>query len=61
MSGCLSPITLNRAVTTYDEAVLDAISNQLLINIARKQPSPDHGAHPLNPHLELILLNGSEG
>ncbi|MBH0204843.1 MAG: hypothetical protein HP498_03300, partial [Nitrospira sp.] len=35
LSGCLSPITLNRAVTTYDEAVTDAISKQLLINIAR--------------------------
>jgi hypothetical protein len=35
MTGCLSPITLNRAVTTYDEAITDAISKQLLINIAR--------------------------
>ena len=35
MTGCLSPITLNRAVTAYDEAVTDAISKQLLINIAR--------------------------
>lgn len=35
LSGCLSPITLNRAVTAYDEAVTDAISKQLLINIAR--------------------------
>src|SRR5436853_4610371 len=35
MTGCLSPITLNRAVTTYDEAVTDAISKQLFINIAR--------------------------
>src|SRR3990167_8257975 len=35
LSGCLSPITLNRAVTTYDEAVTDAVSKQLLINIAR--------------------------
>lgn len=34
-SGCLSPITLNRAVTAYDEAVNDAASKQLLINIAR--------------------------
>jgi hypothetical protein len=33
--GCLSPITLNRAVTAYDEAVNDAASKQLLINIAR--------------------------
>jgi hypothetical protein len=35
VSGCLSPITLNRAVTAYDEAVNDAASKQLLINIAR--------------------------
>jgi len=35
VTGCLSPITLNRAVTSYDEAVTDAISKQLLINIAR--------------------------
>ena len=35
LTGCLSPITLNRAVTTYDEAITDAISKQLLINIAR--------------------------
>ena len=35
LSGCLSPVALNRAVTVYDEAVTDAISKQLLINIAR--------------------------
>lgn len=35
VTGCLSPITLNRAVTTYDEAITGAISKQLLINIAR--------------------------
>jgi hypothetical protein len=35
ISGCFSPITLNRAVTAYDEAVTDALSKQLLINIAR--------------------------
>jgi hypothetical protein len=35
VSACLSPITLNRAVTAYDEAVNDAASKQLLINIAR--------------------------
>ena len=35
VTGCLSPITLNRAVTNYDEAITDAISKQLLINIAR--------------------------
>ena len=43
MTGCLSPITLNRAVTTYDEAITDAISKQLLINIARaNQHQPIH-------------------
>jgi hypothetical protein len=43
ITGCLSPITLNRAVTTYDEAITDAISKQLLINIARAhQHQPVH-------------------
>ena len=43
MTGCLSPITLNRAVTTYDEAITDAFSKQLLINIARaNQHQPIH-------------------
>jgi hypothetical protein len=43
VSGCLSPITLNRAVTSYDEAITDAISKQLLINIARAhQHQPIH-------------------
>src|SRR5512142_206196 len=43
MTSCLSPITLNRAVTAYDEAVTDAISKQLLINIARAhQHQPIH-------------------
>ena len=42
-TGCLSPITLNRAVTSYDEAITDAISKQLLINIARAhQHQPIH-------------------
>ena len=35
LAGCLSPPTLNRAVLAYDEAITDAISKQLLINIAR--------------------------
>ena len=35
LSGCLSPIALNRAVMAYDEAVSDATYEQLLINIAR--------------------------
>src|SRR6185369_13369280 len=43
MTGCLSPITLNRAVTAYDQAIADAISKQLLINIARAhQHQPVH-------------------
>lgn len=43
VTGCLSPITLNRAVTTYDEAITDAISKQLLVNIARAhQHQPIH-------------------
>ena len=35
LTGCVSPIALNRAVIAYDEAVTDAVSQQLLINIAR--------------------------
>jgi hypothetical protein len=43
MIGCLSPVTLNRAVTSYDAAITDAISKQLLINIARAhQHQPIH-------------------
>ncbi|HSQ51917.1 MAG TPA: hypothetical protein VLL94_11695 [Nitrospiraceae bacterium] len=43
VTGCLSPVTLNRAVTSYDEAITDAISKQLLINIARAhQHQPIH-------------------
>src|SRR5688572_20339677 len=37
LSGCLSPITLNRAVVAYDDAVTSASAKQLLINIARAQ------------------------
>ncbi|MCX7184201.1 MAG: hypothetical protein NTW90_02990 [Nitrosospira sp.] len=35
LSGCVSPMALNRAVIAYDEAVTDAGSQQLLINIVR--------------------------
>lgn len=35
LSGCVSPMALNRAVIAYDDAVTDAISQQLLINIVR--------------------------
>jgi hypothetical protein len=37
LSGCLSPITLNRAVIAYDDAITESHSKQLLINIARAQ------------------------
>lgn len=37
LSGCLSPVTLNRAVLAYDDAVTDSIAKQLLINVARAQ------------------------
>lgn len=35
MAGCISPIALNRAVLAYDDAITDAISQQLMINIVR--------------------------
>ncbi|MFO1290295.1 MAG: hypothetical protein U1E82_06700 [Nitrosomonas sp.] len=35
LTGCLSPIALNRAVIAYDDAVTDVVSQQLLINIVR--------------------------
>ena len=35
ISGCVSPIALNRAVGAYDEAITSAASKQLLMNIAR--------------------------
>ena len=35
LAGCLSPPTLTRAVISYDEAITDSISKQLLLNIAR--------------------------
>ena len=35
LSGCLSPITLNRAVGAYDDAIVSAGAKQLLMNIAR--------------------------
>ena len=37
LSGCLSPISLNRAVIAYDDAITEAQSKQLLVNIARAQ------------------------
>jgi hypothetical protein len=35
LSGCVSPIALNRAVSAYDDAITSAASKQLLMNIAR--------------------------
>ncbi|MBX3303138.1 MAG: hypothetical protein KF693_13065 [Nitrospira sp.] len=35
LSGCLSPVTLTRAVIAYDDAITEAHSKQLLLNIAR--------------------------
>ena len=37
LSGCLSPVTLTRAVIAYDEAITESQSKQLLMNIARAQ------------------------
>ncbi len=34
-SGCLSPITMHRAVIAYDHAVIQAHAEQLLLNIVR--------------------------
>jgi hypothetical protein len=43
LSGCISPIALNRAVGAYDEAIVSAASKQLLTNIARAhQRQPIH-------------------
>lgn len=35
LSGCLSPITMHRAVVAYDHAVIQAHAEQLLLNIVR--------------------------
>ena len=37
LPGCFSAVSLNKVVAAYDEAVTDALSKQLLINIARAQ------------------------
>ena len=37
LSGCFSAVSLNKVVVAYDEAVTDALSKQLLVNIARSQ------------------------
>ncbi len=37
LSGCLSPITLTRAVIAYDGAITESQSKQQLVNIARAQ------------------------
>ena len=43
LSGCLSPFALEEAVTAYDHAVADALTEQLLLNIARS-----HNHHPIH-------------
>ncbi|WP_445370959.1 hypothetical protein ACH518_17160 [Methylomonas sp. HW2-6] len=43
LSGCLSPLALDRAVVEYDKATADTLSRQLLLNIARAhQHQPLH-------------------
>ncbi len=37
LSGCFSAVSLNKVVVAYDDAVTDALSKQLLVNIARSQ------------------------
>lgn len=37
LPGCLSPVTLTRAVISYDDAITESQSKQLLVNIARAQ------------------------
>jgi hypothetical protein len=37
LSGCFSAVSLNKVVVAYDEAVTDALSKQLLVNIARAE------------------------
>jgi hypothetical protein len=37
LPGCLSPVTLTRAVIAYDDAITESQSKQLLVNIARAQ------------------------
>ena len=41
--GCLSPFALDHAVTAYDHAVTDTLTEQLLLNIARA-----HNHHPIH-------------
>ena len=43
LSGCLSPFALEEAVTAYDHAVADSLTEQLLLNIARA-----HNHHPIH-------------
>lgn len=43
LSGCLSPIALDKAVIAYDKTTTDLLSKQLLLNIARAhQHQPIH-------------------
>jgi hypothetical protein len=66
LSGCLSPITLTRAVTAYDEAITEAQSQQLLVNIARAQHhQPIHftgvsNVAAENPTISIAPIEGEE-
>lgn len=43
LSGCLSPVALDRAVIAYDKTTTELLSKQLLLNIARAhQQQPIH-------------------
>jgi len=62
VTGCLSPSTLNHAVTAYDQAVTNAISKQLLINIGHDhQPQPIHftGVSNIAATFELRVSAGA--
>ena len=37
LPGCFSAVSLNKVVVAYDDAVTDALSKQLLVNIARAE------------------------
>ena len=37
LSGCLSPVTIERAGIQYDQAVTNVIVEQLLLNVARSR------------------------
>jgi len=59
VTGCLSPITLNRAVTSYDEAITD------LRALSRAKqgtgPEPGCGTNPAPSPVEPVLRRSSAG